>query len=468
MHDLNGAQIGERVRRLRLDARLSQAQLAGEELSASYVSLIESGRRVPSPDVIRVLARRLRCDESLISDGRPSERQRRIELELDYVKLVRRHGEAHTALERLVRLRAEKGLDPETLDEIDYELAGIHETLGNLDAAVDLLVPLLERCIDGTNARPVVRVGVKLCRCLLDGGDARAAVRFGERALATAEAQALAGSDEYLRLAATVLYAQFQDGELLTSATRARELVALAERCGTRGGQAALLWNAAVIAEARGHVDEAVRLSRRALALLSEEGSIRDLPRLQSTVAGLLLSADPANATEAVALLDTASAALHDLGSAVDLGCWELERTRAELLLGHPAEAEGFARHAVRHLDGHTIPECVRAHLLLGDCLAVQGHSDQAVAEYTRAADLASALPPSRHVAALWRDLGDRHTRRGATTAALDAYRQALDLGGLRSGLPLPEHGEGHGMTLAVAQFRAAATPAPEGATVPG
>src|SRR4051794_36964665 len=53
--------LGHRIRATRISRGLSQAQLALPELSDSYVSLIESGKRVPTPDVVRLLARKLGC-----------------------------------------------------------------------------------------------------------------------------------------------------------------------------------------------------------------------------------------------------------------------------------------------------------------------------------------------------------------------------------------------------------------------
>jgi len=61
--------IGERVRELRLSKHFSQAQLAGAELSDSYISLIESGKRSPTPTVIRMLASRLGCTAEYLSEG---------------------------------------------------------------------------------------------------------------------------------------------------------------------------------------------------------------------------------------------------------------------------------------------------------------------------------------------------------------------------------------------------------------
>ncbi|MQA98110.1 MAG: helix-turn-helix domain-containing protein, partial [Streptosporangiales bacterium] len=62
----NQDSMGERVRALRISQRLSQAQLAGSDLSDSYVSLIESGKRVPGPTVVRMLADKLGCSPQFL------------------------------------------------------------------------------------------------------------------------------------------------------------------------------------------------------------------------------------------------------------------------------------------------------------------------------------------------------------------------------------------------------------------
>ena len=51
--------IGDRVRQLRTSKGLSQQALTGDGISAGYVSLIESGKRTPSPEVAAKLAQRL-------------------------------------------------------------------------------------------------------------------------------------------------------------------------------------------------------------------------------------------------------------------------------------------------------------------------------------------------------------------------------------------------------------------------
>lgn len=51
--------IGERIRRLRAQLGLSQAQLAGKEFTRSFISQVENGKCTPSPQTLRLLADRL-------------------------------------------------------------------------------------------------------------------------------------------------------------------------------------------------------------------------------------------------------------------------------------------------------------------------------------------------------------------------------------------------------------------------
>lgn len=52
-------ELGERLRRARLEAGLSQRQLCGEEITRNMLSLIENGSARPSMDTLRYLADRL-------------------------------------------------------------------------------------------------------------------------------------------------------------------------------------------------------------------------------------------------------------------------------------------------------------------------------------------------------------------------------------------------------------------------
>jgi transcriptional regulator with XRE-family HTH domain len=51
--------IGERIRECRIEAGLSQRELATDGVSNAYISRIEAGLRVPSLQAVIALARRL-------------------------------------------------------------------------------------------------------------------------------------------------------------------------------------------------------------------------------------------------------------------------------------------------------------------------------------------------------------------------------------------------------------------------
>ncbi|WTL69982.1 helix-turn-helix transcriptional regulator (plasmid) [Streptosporangium sp. NBC_01495] len=100
---LDTLSLGQRVRYLRRRWGMSQAELAGTELSDSYVSLIETGKRVPTREVIQLLADRLGVHPRLLEIGGPA--QQRI-----YDNLRRQEASHRHALEALELLfhRCEK------------------------------------------------------------------------------------------------------------------------------------------------------------------------------------------------------------------------------------------------------------------------------------------------------------------------------------------------------------------------
>src|ERR1044072_438089 len=102
--------LGKRIRLSRIRKGLSQAQLALPELSDSFVSLIESGKRIPTPDVVRLLARKLGCSASYLSSGIDEDSQDRIWVTLEYAEIALQNGEAAEARDRLTELLADPDL----------------------------------------------------------------------------------------------------------------------------------------------------------------------------------------------------------------------------------------------------------------------------------------------------------------------------------------------------------------------
>jgi transcriptional regulator with XRE-family HTH domain len=426
--------FAERLRMLRRAAGLSQTELAGDGLSPSYISLLESGRRSPSPAVAALLAARLGCSTSQLLQGEPSEHERRVQLELAYAELALRHGGATDAMTRLSGLLDEPDLPTAEAVEAQLLLARAQEHAGDLGAAIATLSPLLDRARAGDRAVSLPRVAVHLCFCHSQAGDLTRTVAVGEQALEACRAQGLERTDDYFMLASTVMLAYADLGDEAHASAWAQQLIAEAEAVGSLGGQAALYWNASLLAEREGHLDDALHLSRRALARLGELGDSRDLARLKLASAEVLLAADPPRTSEAGQALEQAQGDLRRLGSELDVVTFEQLRSAVSLFEGDPARAEALAREATRRLPEQAgSEELSKAHRALGDAFAAQGVREQALEQWGLAGELhAASSNPGRGTALTWRDLAERFRSAGESDSAIRAYRAALDAAGVR------------------------------------
>lgn len=429
--------FADRLRTLRQEAGLTQTELAGNGVSPSYVSLLESGKRRPSPEVAAVLAAKLGCSTSLLLQGEPSDRERRIELELAYARLAREHGQARDAKARLVDLLADERLPMRVRDEAELLLFLCHESLGDTTEAAQVIEPLFSRTLRGESQLPLVTVGHYLTALYMFSGAHQRASVVGEQTLERLAEQGLTGTEEYFRLAATVMAAHQEMGNEIYAITWARRLLAEAEADDAPAGQAVIYWNAALLAESQGAIEQALTMCRQALAKLGEHGHAHDIARLQVAAAFVLLASERPQANEAADALERSREHLFDLGNETDLTLWEYLRSCTALLSGDLDTAEHLARAAAtRSTGGHTVPDPAvagRAHIAYGDVLVARGRVDAAREEYHLARTIMATGQGGRSLAAVWRELGDRFAMVDDQDGAQEAYASGLDAAGVRS-----------------------------------
>lgn len=425
--------FSERLRRLRQAANLSQVQLAGEDLSPSYISLLESGKRQPSDDVAALLAERLGCAVEDLLTPIGEERRKAAELSIELARLSLRDGRPDEARQRLEGLLAEEGLDRALRDDAVWELAEAYEKVIDLDQAIAALLPVYERALTGGTHLPLPSVAIYLSHLYQAAGDMNAAIRVGEGAVRLLKEKRETTTREYFRLVATLSAAYFGVGDSHLAKAYLDDAMQIAQRFADPQGEAALAWNAALNAEALGRLDEALLLSRKALAILSEHaGGQLDVARLRASAAHLTLQHDPSQVAEARRLLDLVEPDLPRFGP-VEAAMARATLASVHLLEGSPGTAEHLARQALVALAAYPGGEQARTHLVLGDAIAAQGRLDEALERYVAAVDSLDSLPATRETAALWRETADRFVRYGRLDEALDGYRSALDAVAIRS-----------------------------------
>ncbi|HKV44196.1 MAG TPA: helix-turn-helix domain-containing protein [bacterium] len=142
--------LGERIRAARLERTLTQEQLAGSDLTKSYISQLERDRRTPHLITLKALARRLDKPLSYFLDGIPEDREAEVFLGLGQARLQAQAAmDVYGPLERALELAADQG-DERLQARIELALATADQQLGHLLRAQRRL----DRCL-----RVIGRVG---------------------------------------------------------------------------------------------------------------------------------------------------------------------------------------------------------------------------------------------------------------------------------------------------------------------
>jgi tetratricopeptide (TPR) repeat protein len=410
---------------------MSQGQLAGTAMSASYVSLLEAGHRQPTSHVIDQLAERLSMTVEELRDGIDPHTRQELDLRLRYAELALQNGEAEEALTAFQALRAAA---PDLVgSDVDWGVARALEALGRLDDAVAAYEVIRRREVhDPVTAARWAETVIALCRCSVELGDLGRAIELGEGALDHLGALGLEGSEAQAQLVSSLLFAYFQRGDLVRAQLLADTLIDAVDARPSRVARGAAYWNASLVAESRGRLAEALELADRAQAMFAESDSRRSIARLRVAYAWLLMRQDDPPVERAEGLLRQAREELADTGTAVDLAYCDTELARVHLLQGDPAAAAALAEQVVEQL-GETHMESGRVMLLLGQALFALGDTEGGRSQVAAAARALRGAGSPRQAAAAWREAGDALQRLGDPEGAMQAYQRALELLGVQA-----------------------------------
>jgi len=424
--------ISKRIKEVRLQRGLSQAQLAHPELSDSYISLIESGSRRPTPAVLELLASKLGCSVSYLINGITAEEMEELELNLKYARLALENGEKVEARHRFTELLS----DPKLANvaslrrEAEYGLALAAEACGDLDDAITVLNALRDAPDDEVPQERRIAATVALTRCYQNKGELGRAIEIAEQAMA--EMTGGGWTDELIELGATLLAAYYERGDLLRARHFADELMAAAEALGTPRAIVAASWNAATAADLAGRGQEAIPLAERALAVQSENGEPRNLARLRSEYALIRLRNCPEDAAVCRDLLLRAERELRaSAANPLDLARCLQFLAMAELNLGHAEQAAEYAKQSIELLDESCTDLLADNQVILGQAYLLLGQASEAAEVVNAAIELLDQEPTSRLTAESWFTAAAVLEEAGDPESSTYAYKRAMECSGL-------------------------------------
>lgn len=409
------------IRRVR---GMTQAQVAGRDLSVSYVSLLESGRRQPTPETIALLARRLGCSPEELTDN-ASPLTEPTTLILRQAELTLEVGQADAARQQFERVLA---AEPEDAAIRMLATVGVARSLhraGRLLEAVEVYERAVRSGLIDPASSASTSVVLGWCRCLYELGELTRAAEVGTRTLEQLAALSAQDSEQSIQLLATVAAVWYELGDLRQAEALLAEGLERAKAVGSPTARGAILWNASTVAHERGRYQQALELADEALTAFRGGIDPRPVGRLLTTRGYFLLRSDPPQPADALEALRQAISTLGERPDTVDLGYALTEQSRAYLLLGRLDEAVRTAEQARAALGESAVLEHARATMALAAALSAQGEAKPADTFFREAATALEAIGASRSAARGWTELALTMADGGDLPGSIEAFTRA-------------------------------------------
>jgi tetratricopeptide (TPR) repeat protein len=430
LRSVDPSALGARLRSVRATRGLTQAELAGDDFTAGYVSRIESGARRPTLKALTQFSHRLGTPVEELLRGVSASEYDEIRLGLDYAELALENGEGSEAERQAEEslARAEAAPVEEFVARGHYLLGRACEVQGKLDGAVREF----GQVVATGSGLLSIHAAIALSRCHRESGDLALAIEVGECLQAALPQSGLDRTDEAVQLAVTTAAAYAERGDLSHATRVCRDAIERAEALGTPASRSAAYWNASIFQAERGHVREALPLASRALALLGEGTDSRNLARLRMEFGRLLLKSDPPSVQEALEHVSRAHDELRATSAGtIDMALCEVALAEAYLLSGDVARAVETAAKVEASQRPETALERAEAAIIRGHAESSMGHEAEALRAYDDAQRLLATCDTCRDTAQLWFDLADLLEQAGRTDSANAALRNAAAAAGL-------------------------------------
>ena len=420
--------FGTRLRQVRLKTGLSQSDLASGIMSASHISLIESGRRSPSPELLEQLAERLGVAPEYLSNGPSSKAVESRRKDLLFAEIALKNGDPEFAENSLKSLIAELaiGENLEFAVQARHLYARVLERLGRLEEASHELRQAIVVAESSGLPLEAVEMTITLSTCAREAGDFLKALELITAAQDSFPTE-LRNSATYARLLSSAIGIHYIRGDYLRAQELSDQALTIFDDRTQPSAQAAILWNASLAADANQDVTKALLLAQRAAGLYSESDDRRAEGQLRIAISWLFTRQTPPNSIAAREQLVRAEVLLEHYGTALDIAALETEFARVEWLEDNFEQALKHATSALSRLSiSKDRLQSAEAHLLVARGQISLGNEVESSMNLSAARNILAAMEPSRVNAFAWRELGDIYARQGFRDDALTAYREAL------------------------------------------
>lgn len=420
--------IGGRLRKLRLEAGLTQKELAAPRYTAAYVSTIEAGKRQPSRKALTHFAGRLEVDPHELLSGRSPRRRAELMAELVGARRELASGSPtsidvadHSFGTVAGKARREGFIDVQGKALVGRAMCA--EARNDLDGALQTYEEALRLLRDES---PLARIDavVGRARVLQSKGEIAYAAFLIEQALAELNEHSLHDPSALLRLYSSLVAAYFDAGLPLKASDASERALELAVSVEDPERLANMNLNVGIMLADQGQWREAETRLAEAQRWFDELAFEVDLARVR-LVRGINLR-NQQRYDEARAHLEVAREVFAGAGNALRLARATLHLGVLERLAGRSDEARFVLKKAIdlagadKGVAGIAERELALCHVPHDRAKAVKG--------LRKAISLLEDAGIADELAAAYRDLGDLLSQDDELRDACDAYRKAADL----------------------------------------
>lgn len=431
-------EIGQRIRGLRLKKDLSQAELGASlkiPLSDSYISLVESGKRSATPQVLAHIATRLNTSVRYLQDGTEGIVADAWQKQLNEVLHVIRSGRHQDALRRLDDLTGFTPL-PKRPDLQQFAVlirARALEEVGELGQAAEQLRRLLPHVTPGESAWADAHAG--LARCLRRAGDAPGAIVVARNALGDHWRLIGNNHDDAYLVVATQLMAASALHEPVLARRLATELVNRLDGQRPARIQYMVYWHAAHVLAGNDEFERAETWAAQAVDTASQ-AQIASGTVLAISYADFALSAGEETAIRrALRMLQATGLSAAEDEPPQASAAWITSVARCRLAVGDVngvvaivPELLAMTKDARAGVRGQALAAC-------GTAFAACGKQDSAIMAFAQAAPLLDGAGLGDDAAMAWWALADLYVatspEKNRSKRAATAMRNALASAGL-------------------------------------
>ncbi|HKN52154.1 MAG TPA: helix-turn-helix transcriptional regulator [Amycolatopsis sp.] len=417
--------FGRKLRALRRQRGLTQAELGGDEMSTSYVSLLEAGKRRPTVELALRLAARLDVAPAVLLDAAdlPADETDGLSvLDLRYAELALLSGRLDEAYGLYDAFRRQAAEASAVWLEASGGMAQAKERLGELEEATSLYREWL--AVDWKSDWGVVASSTMLaglCRCLRERGVLAPEADRIAQALEAIRALELDATPVALELVSHLAAIRQEQDDTARANALLADAAELIEKAGQAGSLADTYWHASTIARQAGQPGQAMELAECAIATYRAATGAEALARVRVACADV---------PGVPGRLEAALQVSMECGSAVDIARCEVELSGA-LMAADPERAHALATAALARVGPEFRLSRAEAKSALGRAAWELGRRDDAIRSLREAADELAELGLVRLSARGLLRVAALQEQDGNVADALAAYRQAAAVAGL-------------------------------------